>query len=121
MHMRKVWTLGIGILLATGLVVAQDHGNDAEKTVKTTVVFTTDVRLGSTMLKAGEYQVVCDRHEISLRLVDSGAKPVKLPCKGPELNRRSDRTEVHLIQDASGVNVVQKLLLKGSNVEHTFN
>ena len=118
--MRTAFVLGVGVLLTTGLLLAQDHQNSTEKVVKTDVTFSTDVRVGTTMLKAGEYQITCDRQTITFRSADTG-KTLKMPCKGPELSHASDQTETHLVKDASGVYVVKKLLVKGSTVEHTFN
>ena len=119
--MRNAFALGIAVLVTTGLVVlAQDHSNSTEKAVKADVSYSSDVRVGTTILKAGDYRVACDRETVTFTPVESG-KTLRMPCKGAQLGAPSTQTESHLAQDASGVKFLQKLLLKGSSVEHTFD
>jgi hypothetical protein len=117
--MRNVFLLGLAVVLTTAVVLAQDHQNTNEKTVKETITFSTDTKVGTQILKAGEYRVTCDRETISFR--DSDGKTVlKTKCKGAELSAPSDHSELHTL-DVGGARVLTKLLLKGSNVEHEFN
>jgi hypothetical protein len=118
--MRRAFVLVTAILLAGGFVFAQTHSNMTEKTVKADFTLTSDVRVGTTILKAGEYRVQCNRETISF-IPFEGGKTVKYPCKGAELSKPSDRTELHFVKDSFGVTVLEKLLMKGSTVEHTFD
>ena len=118
--MRNALVFGIALLVAGGLVLAQDHNNATEKAVKADLTFTSDVRVGTLTLPAGEYRVVCNRETISFTPAEGG-KSVKLPCKGAELNAPSEQTEAHLAKGPSGGMVLQKLLLKGSSIAHTFD
>src|SRR5262252_2911750 len=63
--MRKPLLVALGLLLMIGTLVAQTHDNAAEKKVSDVVMFTTDVRVGSTVLKAGEYRVACDTKKVT--------------------------------------------------------
>jgi len=108
------------MVLAGGFVLAQTHSNTTEKTVKSEFNISSDLRVGTVTLKAGEYRVQCDRETIVFTPVEGG-KPVKFPCKGAELTTPSPQTELHMIKDPTGAFVLQKLLLKGSIVEHTFD
>ena len=119
--MRNAFALGIAFLVTTGLVaIAQDHNNTTEKAVKAEISYSMDVRVGTTILKAGTYNIQCDRTTITFR-AQEGGQTLKMPCKGKELSAPAKETESHLMRDPSGVQVLDKLLLKGSTVEHTFN
>ncbi len=117
--MRNVFLLGLAVVFLAAVVLAQDHQNTAEKAVKETITLSSDTKVGTQILKAGDYRVTCDRETISF--LDSGGHTVlKTKCKGAEVSAPSDRTELH-ISDVSGVRVLTMLVLKGSNVEHVFN
>lgn len=115
--MRKFLFLGLALSLTTAVVLAQSHNNDSEKTVKQRITFATDVSVGGTVLKAGEYRVQCDREKITFN--GSGGKG-EFPCQGEELSAPSDRNEVHTSQGSNGTRTLSKLLLKGSNIVHVF-
>lgn len=117
--MWKALLLGVGITLATGLVVAQDHSNDAEKKVKGDITISSDTRLGQEVLKAGEYGVSCDTQTVTFTRRGENRQVVKVPCKGKELAAKSDRTEVQ-IANRNGAATLVGLLLKGSNIQHSF-
>jgi hypothetical protein len=128
--MRKLVLLGLGLVVASGAVVAQTHSNMTEKKVKADIVFLADTKVGNEMLKAGNYRVACDRETITFTPVARGdvwgdtqaakSKVAKLPCKGHELAAPSTRSEAQTVTK-DGVAVLDKLLLKGSTVEHVFN
>jgi len=138
--MRKPLLLTLGLLLMTGALIAQTHDNATEKKVSDVVTFTTDVRVGATMLKAGEYRIACDTKTVTFtRLatakdaewvagldpedqlaVQTSAKTLEVPCKGKQLSSKSENTVVQITTDKDGVKVLDKLYLRGSNVEHVF-
>ena len=118
--MRKsLWTV-VSLLALSGLLVAQGHNNAVEKKVSDMVIVVSDVRLGGDLLKAGEYRVVCDREHISFTRTSDGKRILEKPCQGKELQKDSDITVMFTDVDRDGVRFVQKLLLRGSNVEHVF-
>lgn len=117
--MRRLILLGAVLSFAGVVLLAQTHQNTAEKTVKQRITLDADTRVGGELLKAGEYRVTCDRETIEFR--GPGNKSFKFPCKGPELAGPSPRNEVHTSPGEGNTKVLTKLLLKGSNVEHTFN
>ena len=116
--MRKLLFLGLALSLTTAVVLAQSHQNTAEKAVKQTIDFSTDIKVGDVTLKAGEYRVTCDRETITFRGPDG--KLTKFPCKGEELAEPSDHNEIHMGEASGGGRVLTKLLLRGSNVQHVF-
>ena len=140
--MRKSITVALGVLLAGSLVFAQSHDNMTEKTAKDIVTFTSDVRVGTVMLIAGEYKVACDKNTITFtRLVAgskdqeqkdlldpmsraqqvSNTKALEVPCKGAQLKEKVKTTVAQIAVDKDGTKYLEKLLLRGSNVEHVFN
>lgn len=120
--MRQLLSLAVGIIVATGLVVAQSHNNMTEKAVKAEIKLSADTRVGTTVLKAGTYRVECDKTTVTFTRVDEGkdVKVLQVPCNGKELSKPADQTSVETSVDASGVRFIEKMLLRGSTIEHTF-
>jgi hypothetical protein len=116
--MRRALLAGLAVVLGTALVLAQDHSNNTEKLVKQTITLPSETRVGAVLLKAGDYRVICDRETIVFQ--SHGKDILKAECKGEELSAPSPRNEVHTSPTDGGTRVLTKLLLKGSNVEHTF-
>jgi hypothetical protein len=125
--MRKSLSLVLGLMLISAVLAAQTHNNAAEKKASDEVTFKTDVRIGSQVLKAGRYEIACDRNTIKFSLVEVGpgifttrTKKLEVPCQGKELTEKMAHTEMSLPVGPDGIPVLAKLLLKGSNVEHVF-
>ena len=138
--MKKVLLLAAGFVSVVAVLTAQDHNNMNEKTAKDVIVFSSNVWVGTGLLMAGEYRVVCDRRKITFtRLVAArdqefmnGLDPVtrqhvmspkkwlEVECKGPELGEPSQDTRAQTKTDADGFRYLDKLYLRGSTVEHVF-
>jgi hypothetical protein len=122
--MRKILVMVVGLMAAASLVMAQAPKSETKKPVKATIVLASDVKFGDQLLRAGEYQVKCDGETIEFTQAtnrDRAAQTFKFPCKGDELSAPSDRTQLSTTTDATGTAVAQRLLLKGSNVQHIFS
>ena len=118
--MRKVISIAIGLLLAAGSVAVWAHDGGQEKKANDELTVSADLRVGQATLPAGEYRVVCDRHQITFTRIETG-KRYQVPCKGKELDTKADATKVMTNLDKSGVRYLDKLLIKGSTVEHVFD
>ena len=138
--MKKGFLLAAGFISAVAVLTAQDHNNLNEKTAKDVIVFSSNVKVGTTTLAAGEYRVVCDTRKVSFtRLVAakdqefinsldpltrqnviSGNKALEVECKGRELGAPSKDTQVETKVGPDGVRYLDKLYLRGSTVEHVF-
>lgn len=125
--MRKSLSLVLGVLLVGAVVLAQTHNNMTEKKASDEFTLTSDTMVGTHLLKAGDYNVVCDTKTIKFSLItvrtgrDSYlTKVLEVPCQGKELPDRRERTELVIPQNKNGVPVLEKLYLRGSNVEHVF-
>ena len=117
--MRKFLLL-VASLGLVSVVVAAQHVNTNEKPVKSDLTVPSDVMVGTTMLKAGEYKIACDREMITFSTHDTGKVMLKVECKGKELSEASKITSLYVSTDASGTKKVDKLLVKGSHIEHVF-
>ena len=117
--MRHLLALALGVFLTTGLLIAQDHNNLTEKVAKAEIAFSVDTRVGTTMLKAGEYKVACDTKSVTFTRLDDNKKILEVPCKGKQLPAAAEYTVVQTV-DKAGVRELDTLILKGSSVEHTF-
>lgn len=117
--MRKVLSL-VASLLVISAVVAAQHSNMKETPVKTDLTLVSDVQFGPQVLKAGDYKVMCDREMIVFKTAETGKKVLEVKCQGKELPVASTDTQLYVKTLPSGVKVVDRLLLKGSQVEHVF-
>ena len=118
--MRKYFMITLGVLLAAGALIAQGHENMRERGGRDTLTFTSDVRVGPQVLPAGEYRVVCNREEISFTQTGGAKSTFKVLCQGAELSDVRKDTLMYTSRGPDGVRVMNKLLLKGSNIEHVF-
>lgn len=117
--MRKVLSL-VASLLVISAVVAAQHANMKETPVKTALTLASDVQFGPQVLKAGDYKVMCDREMIVFKSAETGKKVLETKCQGKELAAPSTETQLYVKTLANGTKTVDRLLLKGSPVEHVF-
>jgi len=130
----KILSVIVGLILSTALIGAQASQTPAKvKKVRQQVEFTEDVKVGSTVLKSGYYQVVSnDNQELTFTrmLQDSGysgqfifdkkTKPVVVKCTIAVLEAKSRGTRLDMPADASGVHVLKSLTLDDTNITFTI-
>jgi len=141
--MRQSILVAIGLMLGAGVAAAQTHQPHLgvpEIPVKETMVFATDVQVGTTLIRAGEYRIECDGDTMKFYLlvaskdaervanmtpversiaVGRGKKVLEVPCKGPALSGPRATTEA-MLTEKNGVFTLDVLYLKGSNIGHVF-
>lgn len=140
--MRQSILLAVGLMLGAGVAAQspQTHQGISEIPVKQTVVFASDVQVGTTLVQAGEYRVECDGDTIKFFLlvpskdaeriaqmtpversiaIGRGKKVLEAPCKGTALSEPRTATEAKLLEK-NGVLTLDVLYLKGSNIGHVF-
>lgn len=118
----------LAVLLAGAVVLAQTHSNTVEKKASDDVRFSKDIMVGTQLLKAGHYQVSCDTKTIKFSKIEvtpgtsftTATKVLEVPCQGKEVAERHKHTEFSLPVNKDGVAVLEKLNLRGSNIEHVF-
>ncbi len=119
--MKRFFILVIVLSLAAGVtLVAQEHNNAVEKKATDEIQISTPVKIGTATLEPARYRIACDRTEMTFTRVSNDEKVLSVPCKGKELPQKAANTEIHTSLNKEGVRVVDKLLLRGSNVEHLF-
>jgi hypothetical protein len=127
--MRRSLSLVLSILIVgvvSAALVAQTHDNNTEKKASDTIRLSADVMVGTQLLKAGEYDVSCDRATIKFFRVKYGpgtnrtrTEVLAVACQGRQIDPVKE-TSLLMPAGKDGVRVLEKLLLKGSNVEHVF-
>jgi len=124
----------MGLMVASSLVAAQTK-SPAIKKVKDQVTFSEDVKVGSTVLKAGRYEVSssADGGQLTFRRMvpdvsypshfnyDVKEKPVVATCTATPLPEKVRGTAMDLPADGSGVKVLKSLTLDGTNVTFTIS
>lgn len=113
--------LAVVLILSLGVLIglAQDHSNATEKKAADELTISQPVKIADKALKPGRYRVSCDREKVTFDRIDGKRLHVTLPCKGKQLPNKTAATEVR-IESKGEARVVTALLLRGSDVEHTF-
>jgi hypothetical protein len=131
--MRKSGLVLVGLLCAGVLLVGTQASVAARaKTVKDQVTLAGDLKVGTTVLKAGDYEVESDGTQItfkglvrsvddSAQRVDSKFKPVSVPCKTTTLPKKSKLTQLDTASDPGGGTVLKGVTIKGSDVAFTVS
>jgi hypothetical protein len=119
-RMRKVLAGLIGLFVAAVVLAAQTHDNLDERTAKDSVTLTSNLKVGPTVLGPGEYTVQCNTKTITFTRKSDKVKSAEVPCKGTLMPHKADHTVLHTSTDANGLRVLDRFLLRGSNVEHVF-
>lgn len=122
MTRRRLFILTLLLAVAVPMGAAQigTHKNAVEPITVTELNVPTQVVVGSCMLPAGLYLVKCDREMVSFTLKKTGEKMVEITCKGPQMTKPAKETRAVYVDQPSGYVVMEKLYLKGNNVEHIF-
>ena len=118
--MKPMLVVLIALALCTGTLAAQAVGHDKEKKASDEISISQPMMIGGQTLAPGKYRVACNETEVTFTRVSDNEKVLTLPCKGKELAKKSENTEIHTSLNPAGVRVVDKLLIRGSNVEHVF-
>jgi hypothetical protein len=130
--MVKLKSLAIvaGLVFAAGLVGVQ--ASQAPKKVKKQISLSEDVKVGSTLLKKGKYEVASnDKGELSFHrmvqdrtypsqwLLDMDEKPVVVKASATVLPEKSNGTQLDIVDNA-GVNVLKSITLDDTNIKFTI-
>jgi hypothetical protein len=130
----KILSVIGGLILATAFVGAQASQTPGKiKKVRQQIELTDDVKVGSTVLKSGYYQVTSnDNQELTFRrmLQDSGyagqfvpdnkTKPVVVKCTITVLEAKAQGTHVDMPADSSGAHVLKSITLDDTNLTFTI-
>lgn len=109
--------LGLALVLVIAPAIA-DENHVTEKKASDEIDFGMTVKIGDYALPAGKYRISCNRKELKFTRLLNGKETV-LPCRGKELAAKSATTEIYMTKE-NGIYRAEKLLLRGSTVEHVF-
>jgi len=132
--MRKVLSVVVGFMVAGALVAAQAPKSPSIKKVKEEIAFSQDVKVGSTVLKSGRYQVSSSAagDELTFRRMvqdvtyntiwnlDMKEKPVVVKCTVTALAAKSKGTQLSMPADSTGIAVLKTLTLDDTNLTFTI-
>jgi hypothetical protein len=119
-YMRKVALLLIAILAVAAVASAADMMvNWKHQDVK----FTSDVRVGTQVLPAGDYRVQHvmegSNHILVFKQQNNGSQTFRLGCTMQQLNAKATQTEQHFRYDGNE-KVLVALVFRGDTYQHTF-
>lgn len=118
--MKRVLVLGIIALLAVSLaaVAADTSAMGVGKTQS--ITFSDNVKVGSTVLKAGEYRVKHEMDGSNHMLVfraSNGKEAARVPCTMVELPKKADQTLI-MFDNASGEKSLSSIIFRNDNYKH---
>lgn len=127
----KSLSVVVGLVLASALVGAQ--AKPQFKKVKEQVTFSADVKVGSTVLKSGKYEVASNDQGLTFRrmvqdityptqwIYDMKVQPVVVKATPKLLEAKSRGTQMDLPVDSTGVAVLKTITLDDTNVKFTID
>jgi hypothetical protein len=129
----KVLSLVVGLVVASSLVGAQATQTPAKiKKVRQQITLSQDVKVGSTVLKSGRYEVSSDDQGLTFRHLvpdsayadqwtrDNKFKPVVVKATATLLEAKSRGMQMDVTPDSSGVAVLKAISLDDTNIKFTI-
>ncbi len=126
-------SIAAALLLSTVAAAAQAPPPPVKfKNVRQEVAFSTDVKVGTTVLESGRYQVTSKDQVLTFRrlrqdsastsqwIVDTRATPVVINTTATPLDEKSRGTQIDMPADGSGVAVLKSIVFEGSNIRFTL-
>jgi len=122
--MRSLKVMGILLcVLALGLVAVAANNNMGIKDVGQ-VSFLAPVRIGTTLLPAGDYEVrhtmEGQDHVMVFKNMRGKAPELKVKCMLVQLEKKSDQTRTVYQMNAANERVLQELVFRGDTAKHVF-
>jgi hypothetical protein len=127
----KSLSVVVGLILAGALVGAQAAKTPVKK-VRQQITFSQDVKVGSTVLKSGKYEVSSNDEGLTFRRLvqdvayteqwnyDTKEQPVLVKASVTLLDAKSRGTQLEMPADASGVRILKTITLDDTNVKFTI-
>ena len=88
------------------------------------VVFVAPIRIGSSVLPAGEYVVrhtmEGEEHVMVFEAVNHKVQPVKAKCQLVQLGAKADQTRTVYAMNSANERVLQELVFAGDTAKHVF-
>ncbi len=121
MHSLKIMAVLVCIFMIVPLAMA---GGDLGIHESGRVNFVAPIRVGGTLLPAGEYVVrhtmEGQEHVMVFQSVNRKVQPVKAKCQLVELGNKADQTRTVYQLNAANERVLQELVFAGDTAKHVF-
>lgn len=129
----KVLSVVVGLIVASSLVGAQAAQSPVKiKKVRQQITLAQDLKVGSTVLKSGRYEVSSDDQGLTFRHLvpdsayadqwtrDNKFKPVVVKATATLLEAKSRGMQMDVTADSSGVPVLKAISLDDTNIKFTI-
>jgi len=129
----QIASVVVGLFLASSFVGAQAAQSPAKvKKVRQQITLSQDVKVGSTVLKSGKYEVSSDDQGLTFRhlvpdsayadqwMRDSKMKPVVVKATATVLEAKNRGMQLDVVPDSSGVAVLKAISLDDTNLKFTI-
>jgi hypothetical protein len=128
----KVLSVVVGLVVAGSLVGAQAAQTQKIKKVRQQITLSQDLKVGSTVLKSGRYEVASDDQGLTFRQMmpdsayadqwirDNKVKPVVVKATATLLDTKSRGMQLDVAPDTSGVPVLKAISLDDTNIKFTI-
>ena len=128
----QILSVVVGVVVASALAGAQASQTPVKiKNVRQQITLSQDVKVGSAVLKSGEYQVTSKDQELTFRrLMEDPAyggqwlptrdKPVVVKCTVTTLVDKSRGTQLDTTADPAGVPVLKSITLDNTDIKFTI-
>ena len=122
----------VGLMVATALVGAQAAQSPVKK-VRKQITLSLDVKVGSTVLKTGKYEVSSNDQGLTFRRMvqdagypdqwsyDMKETPLVVKVTATVLEAKSKGTLMDMPADSSGARVLKSIVLEETNVKFTID
>jgi hypothetical protein len=121
MHSLKIMAVVVCILVVVPLAMA---GGDLGIRETARVDFASPIRVGGTLLPAGEYAVrhtmEGQEHVMVFQSVNHKVQDVKAKCQLVQLGNKADQTRTVYQLNAANERVLQELVFAGDTAKHVF-
>ena len=88
--------------------------------VRDDFTFPNDIKVGTRLLPAGHYEIASDGVKVTFTRLSDGKKVLEVRSESRKLAMKYDHTEINVAKDSSGAFYIERLYLKGSDIEHMF-
>ena len=122
--MRSLKVLGIILCVCAFGLMATAADNNMGIHEVSQITFVAPVRIGSSVLPAGDYQVrhIMDGqdHVMVFQLLRGKSPEVKVKCMLVQLGKKADQTRTVYELNAQNERVLQELVFRGDTAKHVF-
>jgi hypothetical protein len=118
--MKKIAAVAIIMLFVLGVAFAADTAFGVGKTRN--ITFNSDVKVGTTVLPAGDYKILHLMEGTEHTLVfktDSNKEKIRVKCNMVKLEKKSDQTFSEL-KTVGNERVLTGLVFRGDDYKHSF-